>query len=327
MSTVERLTMPRYSYADADYMARASRGTARRWISGYHYLAPSGERVEQPPVTQGLDRRGEISFLDLVEIVAIGQLKEHGFSLKTIRHIVQNCQEILEVPRPLATQKFKVGGREVFVDIGINLVEVGRRRGEQAWSEILAPFLETLDYTQGLASRWWPEGRDGVVVVDPSYGFGFPVIRNSGVRTEILLERFLAGDPPSEIAGDFNLRPPDVEQALRFEYLRAERSDVRWLEDEFPSNTPDTEWLPKVGAWGWLVISRDKKIRTRPAERHEILANGVGCFFLASKRNLPKAEMIALVRKTLPEMERIFASAPRPFIYTIDSRGQLRAYG
>lgn len=217
---IDQLLLPRYSHADSDHLAGVSRGTSKRWTSGYEYMAPNGQRVARPPVTPGIERHGAISFVDLIEIGAIGQLKEHGFSLKIIRQIVTNCQDILKVPRPLATLRFKTDGREIFVDVGSHLVEVGKRKGEQAWREILEPFLSNVDYTQGLASRWWPDGRQGAVVIDPNYGFGFPVIRNTGVRTETILERFLAGDPPSEIADDFELRYPDVEQALRFEYQR-----------------------------------------------------------------------------------------------------------
>lgn len=220
-STIERLLMPRYNYTDTDYLAGTNRGTSRRWISGYEYLSPKGERIKRPPVTQGADRQGAVSFLDLVEIVAISQLKNRGFSLKSIRQIVSNCQVILKVERPLATLKFKIGGKEVFVDSGSNLVEVGRRKGEQAWKEILEPFLENLDYTEGLASRWWPLGKEKPVVIDPNYGFGFAVIGRTGVRTETILERFRAGEKTNEIAENFRLQPADVEEALRFELLRA----------------------------------------------------------------------------------------------------------
>ncbi len=104
--------------------------------------------------------------------------------------------------------------------------------------------------------------------------------------------------------------------------FKQERKDVVWLS----KGTPDTQWLRKAGAKGWLVISRDKRIRIRPGEKSEILDNNVGCFILASKKNMAKEEMIDLIRATLPTMERLFSVTPRPFIFTIDSRGQFRQY-
>ena len=42
---------------------------------------------------------------------------------------------------PLVTLKFRTDGSEIFVDQGEKLHEVGKRKGEQAWSVFLAPFL------------------------------------------------------------------------------------------------------------------------------------------------------------------------------------------
>ncbi|MDE2993164.1 MAG: DUF433 domain-containing protein [Chloroflexota bacterium] len=216
------LISPRYGFADADYLANVTRGTAKRWLVGHAYEDNHGQRVVQPPITPGVHREEGVSFADLVEIAAIGRLKEAEFSLRMIREIVRNCQEILGVPRPLTTLRFKTGGGEIFVDRGDVLLEVGRKKRMQAWKEVLEPFLQELDYdTHQLAVRWWPLGRSTPVVIDPEYGFGFPVVAKSGVRTEIILERFRAGDLNEQISADFNIEPVDVERALQFELQRA----------------------------------------------------------------------------------------------------------
>jgi uncharacterized protein (DUF433 family) len=216
------LEIARYSYAEADHLANVSRGTAKRWLSGYAYRGLMGVRVARPPVTSGHEtRHGDgVSFLDLVELVAIGGLKDLGFSLRKIRIIVANCQEQLRVSHPLASLAFKTDGRDIFVSRGGRLVDVLRRKGAQAWEEVLDPFLQTLDYQDEFARRWWPLGKDKPILVDPDFGFGLPVIAGSGVRTEIILERFQAGDLPEQIAEDFNLTPVQVERALQFEVTR-----------------------------------------------------------------------------------------------------------
>lgn len=218
------LISPRYGFADADYLANVTRGTAKRWLEGYTYDDTHGQRVVQPPITSGVHREEGVSFLDLVEIAAIGRLKEARFSLRMIREIVRNCQEILGVPRPLTTLRFKTGGGEIFVDRGDTptLLEVGRKKRMQAWKEVLEPFLQNLEYDANrLVARWWPLGRSAPVVIDPQYGFGFPVVAKSGVRTEIILERFRAGDLNEQISADFNIEQVDVERALQFELQRA----------------------------------------------------------------------------------------------------------
>jgi uncharacterized protein (DUF433 family) len=164
---------------------------------------------------------GGVSFTDLIEIVAIGGFKRHGFSVPTIRRIVENCQAQFGERYPLSTQTFKVGGRDVFVSDESTLHDVLRRRGAAAWDEILAPFLETLDYRDSFAYRWWPLGRSKPVVVDPAFGYGLPVIAGSGVRTEIVRERFEVGDSIEQIARDFSVATDEVQSAIQFELQRA----------------------------------------------------------------------------------------------------------
>jgi len=106
--------------------------------------------------------------------------------------------------------------------------------------------------------------------------------------------------------------------------LKKVREDVRWLEDEFSHDTKETDWLPEIGRRGWLVVSRDKKIRTRPGERRALLDAGVGCFILAQKQNLTRWDYLKLLATTLDEMERVFANTERPFIYAVGRTGQFR---
>ena len=105
--------------------------------------------------------------------------------------------------------------------------------------------------------------------------------------------------------------------------LKAVRDDVLWLEDRFQHDTKDTDWLPVAGAEGWLVITRDKKIRTRPGERRAILGNGVGCFFLTQKKDPTRWQYLKLLVLTLEKMENSFATTPRPFICGVDLSGKL----
>lgn len=116
--------------------------------------------------------------------------------------------------------------------------------------------------------------------------------------------------------------PKSVAQALK-----SVRNDVIWLEDVFPDDTPDPTWLAEAGEKGWLVITRDKKIRTRPGERAAIAAAGVGCFVLTQKKDPSKWEYLKLLAQTLDEIERIFDETPKPFLFEVSGSGQLKRLG
>ncbi len=48
---------------------------------------------------------------------------------------------------------------------------------------------------------------------------------------------------------------------------------------DFPRDDPD--WLPEVSGRGWVVITNDKHIRTRPGEAEVALQTGLRCVHLA----------------------------------------------
>jgi uncharacterized protein (DUF433 family) len=208
---------PLYSFAEADRIVRVTPGTSRRWLKGYHFWYDH-ERREMPPVTPGLGEQDAVSFVDLMEVAAVSKLRQKRFSFKRIRQINAYCRLYLKEPRPLVTQKFKVAGRDIFLDDDFDvLVDVGREAGMLAWREVLEPFLEDVEYENELARRWWPLGKERMVVVDPDYGFGLPVIEGTGVRTEIIAERHRAGDSIDEIAYDFDVTPEQIKDALWWE--------------------------------------------------------------------------------------------------------------
>lgn len=110
------------------------------------------------------------------------------------------------------------------------------------------------------------------------------------------------------------------------EALQKVRGDVMWLEDVwlFRHDTPETQWLPAVGLADWLAVSRDKKIRTRPAERQALNDARVGAFIFTQGGNPTKWEYSKMLATRLDDMEEIFATTPRPFIYAIQKGGALK---
>ena len=108
--------------------------------------------------------------------------------------------------------------------------------------------------------------------------------------------------------------------------LKKVREDVVFKHDIFAPGTDDPIWLRRVGVEGWLAITRDWHIRTRPGEREAIMENGVGCFILTHQDGLGTPEVVRIVFDYLPEMERRFGSTPRPFIYTVTKNGHFTEY-
>ena len=100
---------------------------------------------------------------------------------------------------------------------------------------------------------------------------------------------------------DRSLGKHKVAHALRDAGVRVEIHD-----DHFPTNAKDSDWLPVVGKWRWIVLTKDDRIRYRRHEREALFKAGVFCFVLTN-RNLSGAEMAALFVKHLPKMQRMIS--------------------
>ena len=104
------------------------------------------------------------------------------------------------------------------------------------------------------------------------------------------------------------------------EALRRAGVAVQIHDDHFPPNARDEEWLPVVGQRGWVVLTKDKRIRYRTLERLALLQAGVRAFVLTAG-SLQGAEMAKIFIKALPAIRRFIQTHAPPFIATVTRRG------
>ena len=103
--------------------------------------------------------------------------------------------------------------------------------------------------------------------------------------------------------------------------LRELGAQIEILADHFPTETPDIEWLKAVGEKGWIVLSKDGRIRRDTVERAALKSAGVRAFFL-TQQGLTGDEMAEIFANALPKMVRLAHSQLAPFIYTLSRGGK-----
>lgn len=109
------------------------------------------------------------------------------------------------------------------------------------------------------------------------------------------------------------------------ETLAAAREDVihagHPLIPECPPGTPDPEWIRAVAARDLIVIGRDKRIRTRPAEVQQLVAAGLRVFRIGGKRDTTTWGWLTWLVRHWDEIEDIIRTRPRgPWFYVIYER-------
>ena len=83
--------------------------------------------------------------------------------------------------------------------------------------------------------------------------------------------------------------------------LREAGHAVRVHDDEFEPNARDVEWLEGVGKRGWVVLTKDARIRTNAIERNTLLSSNVAAFMLG-RGDMKGPQMAATFIAALPRM-------------------------
>lgn len=102
--------------------------------------------------------------------------------------------------------------------------------------------------------------------------------------------------------------------------LRAAGVEIRVHDELFPQGTEDVVWLREAGFNGWIVITRDDRIRYNQLEKQAVIAARLR-FFSITSSSLTGEEAAALILSALDRMSRLCRQHPkRGFIAKI-SRG------
>jgi hypothetical protein len=83
-------------------------------------------------------------------------------------------------------------------------------------------------------------------------------------------------------------------------------------------------WLPVVGKADLVVLTRDKRIRTRPVEREALLSHGVRACFLTSGARLNLFDQLQLWLRYWSEIEQLVTDHPGPWLASVTKNGVRR---
>jgi hypothetical protein len=98
---------------------------------------------------------------------------------------------------------------------------------------------------------------------------------------------------------------------------------VELLRAHFAEGTPDEEWLSDVGKRGWVVLTRDQRIRRREVEVKALIAANVAAFVLTSGNLTGPATAQAFVH-AYSRMQKMLRDYELPFVAAIDASGVVR---
>ncbi|MDE2002940.1 MAG: DUF433 domain-containing protein [Betaproteobacteria bacterium] len=218
---------PSYHASEAARLLALPVSTVKAWCFGQGYRNPQGERKRFSAVIGPADPRGRLlSFANLCELHILGSItRAHRIPLQKVRIGIEFVRRKLGSPRPLLSEQFRTNGLDLFLEHAGQLVSV-TREGQTAMRGEFEKALSRIERgPAGAPVRLFPYSRPAtgrsaqpaVVAIDPRIGFGRPIIIHAGVRTEVIADRFAAGDSPEDMAEDYGVPETDILEALRFQ--------------------------------------------------------------------------------------------------------------
>jgi predicted nuclease of predicted toxin-antitoxin system len=107
--------------------------------------------------------------------------------------------------------------------------------------------------------------------------------------------------------------------------LRQAGLTVEIHEDHFAPDALDVDWLTEVGAWQWVVLTKDANISRRTLEKMAVARAGIKLFILASQ-NIASPEMINILVQAIEPMKNLVYNHPAPFIAKIYRNHQVELW-
>lgn len=91
---------------------------------------------------------------------------------------------------------------------------------------------------------------------------------------------------------------------------------------EVPLGTLDLDWMPVIAARDLVVVTRDKRIRTRPAELLAYREFGIRSVWIGAKRDLGPREQLELFLRHETRLQReMVKRGPGPWALALGEAG------
>jgi predicted nuclease of predicted toxin-antitoxin system len=126
-------------------------------------------------------------------------------------------------------------------------------------------------------------------------------------------------------------KPPDgtvffIDRSLGIEPIRTELVKaglvVEIHDDHFKRDEEDRIWLRQAGERGWVILTKDQRLRYRPLEIAALRASNARVFVLTAG-NLRGAEIAEVFVSALPEICKTLHHHPGPFLARVSKSGQV----
>ena len=218
--TDDARALPGYTVPEAAHYLSVPAATVRYWSVGRNGYAPLIAAAARAPVL--------LSFFNLAELHVLAAIRrEHGVKMGSVRqailYLAGNARNPEDKRHPLISRELETDGLDLFTEQYGQLVNISRA-GQVAMREVISAALRRIERDpDGVPVKLYPFTRatpdraPALVVIDPALSAGRPVIAGTGLATQVIAERYKAGESVRDLARDYGRNDAEIDEAIRCE--------------------------------------------------------------------------------------------------------------
>ena len=216
--------LPAYTISEAAHYLSLPAATIRYWSLGRDGYEPLIAAAAKSPTL--------LSFFNLAELHVLAAIRrKHEVKMRSIREAIRYLGKHAKRPadkrHPLISRDLETDGLDLFTEQYGQLVNISRA-GQTAMRDVISAALRRIDRDpQGIPIKLYPFTRaamddaPAMVVIDPALSAGRPVIAGTGLATQVIAERYKAGESVRDLARDYERKAAEIEEAIRCELQTA----------------------------------------------------------------------------------------------------------
>jgi uncharacterized protein (DUF433 family) len=199
-----------YSVSEVAWLLGIPRDRVARYLKKYW------DAVEEEGVSWRVGKGKAVNFYVLVEFRVVDALLEAGFSVQKIIKNRLQLKEDLKTPYPFANTKVLHDGKSLYAKLDAGTIKVDGKK-QLIIEKLIESYLQKLDFdTNDIATKYWPNGKDTPIVVDPNHQFGMPIIYETNIKADLVFDLYQHGDDIPFIASIYNIDPKDIAKVIQY---------------------------------------------------------------------------------------------------------------
>lgn len=202
-----------FTIKDVADILRLPKSQVSYWVKAY---AENKLQVQNNyKYTFGDDRLKAVNFYMLIEIFVFKELKKRGIKNKDIFKAHQVLSKAYQTPYPFASVKLLSSGKEILTETFVKADDTM----QIYFKEIIEPFSKLVEFdslNSGLATKFYPLGKDQSIVVNPQHQFGQPVLENTNIKASTIYGLYKGGESVDFLSKLYKLPVSQINNAIKY---------------------------------------------------------------------------------------------------------------